>query len=69
MAIAAASNLEGSTVHSNISKYRVDSNGITLGHPSGKVVVGAKFDDQGALTQATVFRTARRLMDGQVYWK
>lgn len=69
MAIAAAANLEGSTVHSKVSKSRVDSDGITLGHSSGKIMVGAKFDSQGTLTQATVFRTARRLMDGNVYWK
>jgi 2-methylaconitate cis-trans-isomerase PrpF len=31
--------------------------------------VGAKFDEDGSLTHATVFRTARRLMDGFVYWK
>lgn len=69
MAIAAAANLEGSTVHSNVSNSRVDPDGITLGHSSGKIMVGAKFDAQGVLTQATVFRTARRLMDGHVYWK
>jgi 2-methylaconitate cis-trans-isomerase PrpF len=69
MAIAAAANLEGSVVQSVVSDPRVDSNGITLGHSSGRIMVGAKFDCEGALTQATVFRTARRLMDGYVYWK
>lgn len=69
MAIAAAANLEGSIVHSNVSSPRVNPDGITLGHSSGKIMVGAKFDAQGVLTQATVFRTARRLMDGHVYWK
>ena len=69
MAIAAAANLEGSTVRANVSNSRVDPDGITLGHSSGKIMVGAKFDSQGGLTQATVFRTARRLMDGNVYWK
>jgi len=69
MAIAAAANIPGSTVHANVSSEPVDPNGITLGHPSGKIMVGAKFDDTGYLTNATVFRTARRLMDGFVYWK
>lgn len=69
MAIAAAANLEGSTVHSNVSNPRVDPDGITLGHSSGKIMVGAQFDGRGALTEATVFRTSRRLMDGYVYWK
>jgi 2-methylaconitate cis-trans-isomerase PrpF len=69
MATAAAANIEGSTVHDNVSSERVDPDGITLGHSSGKIMVGAKFDDTGYLTNATVFRTARRLMDGFVYWK
>ena len=69
MAIAAAANIQGSTVHSSVSSTHVDPNGMTLSHASGKITVAAKFDPQGALTQATVFRTARRLMDGYVYWK
>lgn len=69
MATAAAANIKGSTVYDNVSSERADPDGITLGHSSGKIVVGAKFDEKGSLTHATVFRTARRLMDGFVYWK
>ena len=69
LATAAAANLEGSVVHANVSSERVDPDGITLGHSSGKIMVGAEFDDSRSLTHATVFRTARRLMDGHVYWK
>jgi 2-methylaconitate cis-trans-isomerase PrpF len=69
MAVAVAANIEGSTVYANTSIQQTDIDGITLGHPSGKIMVGAKFDDNGSLAHATVFRTARRLMDGMVYWK
>jgi 2-methylaconitate cis-trans-isomerase PrpF len=69
MATAAAANIKGSTVYDNVSSEKADPDGITLGHSSGKIVVGAKFDEDGSLTHATVFRTARRLMDGFVYWK
>jgi len=69
LALAAAANIECSVVHANVRSKRVDSAGITIGHSSGKIVVGAKFDKDGSLTHATVFRTARRLMDGMVYWK
>ncbi|KAL6922513.1 hypothetical protein FSST1_006539 [Fusarium sambucinum] len=31
--------------------------------------VDASFDDAGELSKATVFRTARRLMEGTIYWK
>jgi 2-methylaconitate cis-trans-isomerase PrpF len=69
LAIAAAGNLEGSTVRGCLTPRRVDPDGITLGHSSGKIMVGASFDHEGRLVDATVFRTARRLMDGFVYWK
>jgi 2-methylaconitate cis-trans-isomerase PrpF len=69
LAIAAAANIKGSTVYDNVSSEKVDPDGITLGHSSGKIMVGAKFDEKGALTHATIFRTARKLMDGFVYWK
>lgn len=69
MAIAAAANLEGSRVSEVVGSRKVDRDGITLGHPSGKILVGAEFDESGLLVNATVFRTARRLMEGWVYWK
>lgn len=68
MALAAAANVKGSLVHGLVPEARADEHGITLGHPSGKLLVGAKFDEQG-ITAATVFSTARRLFDGNVYWK
>lgn len=69
MAIAAAANVEGSVVHANVSERRVDADGITLSHPTGRILVGSKYDERGSLESVTVFRTARRLMDGYVYWK
>jgi 2-methylaconitate cis-trans-isomerase PrpF len=69
LALAAAANIQGSTVHANVSSERVDPAGITIGHSSGKIMVGAEFGSNGSLINATVFRTARRLMDGMVYWK
>ena len=69
MATAAAANLEGSVVHRNVCKERVNVDGITIGHSSGMIMMGAKFDKEGHLVNATVFRTARRLMDGIVYYK
>jgi 2-methylaconitate cis-trans-isomerase PrpF len=65
--VAAAANLEGSTVRVCLAPAHVDLDGITLGHSSGKIMVGANFNHEGRLVDATVFRTARRLMDGFVY--
>lgn len=70
MAVAAAAKIPGSIVHSIKGAVgNISSTGLTLGHPSGKIVVGAHFDSNGSVTNATVYRTARRLMDGLVYWK
>ncbi|KAL3480784.1 PrpF protein [Aspergillus californicus] len=69
LALAAAARLPGSTVASVTSERPVDAAGITIGHASGSVLVGATFGDDGGLRFATVFRTARRLFEGRVFWK
>ncbi|KAJ9612116.1 hypothetical protein H2200_003713 [Cladophialophora chaetospira] len=69
LACAAASKLPGSTVHECTSKSPVDPAGVTPGHASGKLMVGAEYGADGDLLFATVFRTARRLMEGVIYWK
>ncbi|KAJ8109675.1 hypothetical protein OPT61_g7288 [Boeremia exigua] len=68
MALASASRLEGSTVYQCTSEHPVDADGVTVGHNSGKLLVGAKFEADGGVKSATVFRTARRVMDGTIYW-
>lgn len=69
LSTAAAANIPGSVVKQCTSRDRVDPAGITVGHASGKLMVGAKFDDTGHLNYGTVFRTASRLMEGTVFWK
>lgn len=69
LSIAAAAKLPGSTVNQATADIPVDPIGITLGHASGTLTVQAKFGDEGHLDSATVFRTARRLMEGTVFWK
>ncbi|KAF2008115.1 DUF453-domain-containing protein [Amniculicola lignicola CBS 123094] len=69
MALAAASKLEGSVVQRITSTIPVDPDGVTVGHNSGTLLVGARFGSEGGIEEATVFRTARRLFEGKVYWK
>jgi 2-methylaconitate cis-trans-isomerase PrpF len=69
MALAVASRLEGSVVHRNTSRSPVDADGITIGHNSGRLLVGANFHENGEVKNATCFRTARRIMSGAIYWK
>jgi 2-methylaconitate cis-trans-isomerase PrpF len=69
LALAAAARVPQSTVAGVVNKNPVDRAGITIGHASGNLLVGANFDADGALTSATVFRTARRLFEGRIFWK
>lgn len=69
MALATASRLPGSTVNECVASTPVDPDGVTLGHNSGKILVGSTFDEKGVIEEAIVFRTARRLMEGKVYYK
>ncbi|KAJ5481317.1 hypothetical protein N7475_000129 [Penicillium sp. IBT 31633x] len=69
LALAAAARVPQSTVAGVVDKEPVDHAGITIGHASGNLLVGANFDADGALTSATVFRTARRLFEGRIFWK
>jgi len=41
---------------------------ITIGHPSGKIQVGAKMDGKGDIEYITVVRTTRRIFEGNVFW-
>ncbi|KAK2597503.1 hypothetical protein N8I77_012285 [Diaporthe amygdali] len=69
MALATAARLPGSTVNECVASTPVDADGVTLGHNSGKILVGSTFDEKGVVEEAIVFRTARRLMEGKVYYK
>lgn len=69
MALAAAAKVNGSVVQRNTSKTPIDPDGVTIGHSSGRLLVTATFDDNGKVTDAVVFRSARKLMEGTVFWK
>lgn len=69
LALAAAARVSGSTVAGVTNQNRVDGAGITIGHASGNLMVGANFEPDGTLASATVFRTARRLFEGRIFWK
>lgn len=68
LAVGAAAKLSGSTVSACV-RGETSDDGLMVHHASGKIQVDAVYDDEGDLKLATVFRTARRLMEGKVYWK
>lgn len=66
---AAAARLSGSIVHSRLAEKPVNEGMVTIAHPSGRIQVDADMDPEAkTLASAAVFRTARRIMDGAVYW-
>ncbi len=69
LCLAVAAKTRGTVVEGCLSNTTADERGITIGHPSGKIVVGAKFNEQGEVQHATLLRTARRLFEGTIFWK
>ena len=69
LATAAAAKIDGAVVATNLGKKPVDANSVTLNYPGGALLVTARFDTKGSVSEATVFRTVRRIMEGQVFWK
>ena len=66
MATGAAARIKGTIVWETAN--RVNGDEVRLGHPSGTVSVGADINGHGEVLAAKVYRTARMLMSGHVYW-
>ena len=70
MCLAVAARIEGSLVHRTARRPATTDEPVRIAQPSGLTVVGASVRREGDswhAEQATVYRTARRLMDGMVY--
>jgi 2-methylaconitate cis-trans-isomerase PrpF len=67
---AGAAKIEGSVVQEILADDASDKDEIRLGHPGGVIPVGVEMEkdhNSYRYRKALVYRTARRLMDGQVY--
>ncbi|CAN8100383.1 unnamed protein product [Discula destructiva] len=72
LSLAAAAQLPGTVVHRCRRKERADEAGastLDISHPTGLFKVDARYDENGSLESAAVYRTARRLMEGTIFWK
>jgi 2-methylaconitate isomerase len=70
MCLAVAARIAGSLVHRMARRPAAMDEPVRIAQPSGLTVVGASVHREGdswRAEQATVYRTARRLMDGAVY--
>ncbi|KAL0936392.1 DUF453 domain protein [Colletotrichum truncatum] len=69
LAAAAAATAEGTVVSECVKMGSNGGGDVTIFHASGTLDVAADYGKDGALESATVYRTARRLMEGRVFWK
>lgn len=72
--MAAAASIPGTLVQDVMPRQseRADPEGITIAHPTGKLVVGAEVqnkDGQLVVNSGTLYRTARKLFEGQVFYR
>ncbi|RPD60180.1 DUF453-domain-containing protein [Lentinus tigrinus ALCF2SS1-7] len=73
LCLGVAAGVKGTLAHEIVTKARsrkrvVQGELVRIQHPGGTVDVGAKFDEVGAVLNAQVVRTGRRLMQGVVWW-
>jgi 2-methylaconitate isomerase len=71
MCLAVATRIEGSIPHRLARRPRTPADDIRIAQPSGLTVVAATVRRNGAwiADNAVVYRTARRLMEGLVYYR
>ncbi|KAF2497841.1 DUF453 domain protein [Lophium mytilinum] len=65
---AVASKIKGSIVEQCLASKPINAGMVTIGHASGRIQIDATMDEVGDAECATVFRTARRIFDGKVYY-
>jgi hypothetical protein len=72
MCLAVAAHITGTIVHDAVGALSNESGDIRIGHASGVLRVGAAVrENSGSVVadEVVVYRTARRLMDGRVFFR
>lgn len=65
---AVAAKIKGSIVEQCVRQPTIRSDSILIGHASGRIPATASVDSDGNVEFGTVFRTARKLMEGKVFY-
>jgi len=65
--VATAATLEGSPAHRLAVMPKGRALAVGVEQPSGITEAALELDDRGAVTQAGIIRTARKLMEGRVF--
>jgi 4-oxalomesaconate tautomerase len=67
VSVATACLLEGSPAHALAETGEGTERSLSIEHPTGEMTVIAKLDEAGTPVSAAILRTARKLMDGEVF--
>ena len=67
VSVATAACMPGSVAYDIAQRGEGLTQEISIEHPSGEMTVIATLDQTGAVAQAAILRTARKLMDGTVF--
>ena len=67
VSVATACLLEGSPAHALAATGDGRERAMAIEHPTGEMTVVAQLDDKGEVVSAAILRTARKLMDGEVF--
>ena len=67
VSVATACLIPGSPAYSLAEKGEGSQRSLAVEHPTGEMTVVATLDEAGAVEEAAILRTARKLMDGEVF--
>ncbi len=67
VSVATACLIEGTTAYTLASRGEGDKRSLSIEHPTGEMTVVATLDGDGTVSEAAILRTARKLMDGEVF--
>ncbi len=67
VSVATACLLEGSPAHELANAGSGAERTMPIEHPTGEMTVVARLDEAGDIASAAILRTARKLMDGEVF--
>lgn len=67
VSVATACLIEGSTAFDLAMRGEGETRNLSIEHPTGEMTVVAKLDENGTVSEAAILRTARKLMDGEVF--
>jgi 4-oxalomesaconate tautomerase len=67
VSVATACLTPGSPAHDLADRGTGPERNLSVEHPTGEMTVVATLDQAGAVKEAAILRTARKLMDGEIY--